>query len=147
MNQEEKQRISELMAEENLLCFTTMGEQWPTATIQAFAHTPELHVALIMQESSDRFQNIMRRPNVSYLIDNREHGDPTKFQVRRLAVRGIAQEVPRGSQEWEQLKALFLEKNPFEAPFFGRDTLRIVRVVPKQLKYVDGLSKPVVAEL
>ena len=41
----------------------------------------------------------------------------------------------------------FLKKNPFEEPFFGYDTLRMVRVTPKRISYANGLEDTFKAEL
>lgn len=35
---------------------------------------------------------------------------------------------------------IFLQKNPFEAPFFTYDALRMIRVAPKRVSYANGLA-------
>lgn len=71
-----------------------------------------------MLESSPKFHNILKRPNVTLHMDTRDTGDVRTFQLARAAIEGGAREVPRSSTEWETLKAVFLKKNPFEEPFF-----------------------------
>ena len=56
-------------------------------------------------------------------------------------------QVARDSAEWNELKESFLKKNPFEEPFFGYDTLRMVRVTPKRVSYANGLEDMFKAEL
>lgn len=137
----QRQKIADLLAKENLLVISTQGETWPTATMQAFAETPEFDVVLIMLESSVKFQNLLQRPNIALVIDDRDKGDIPTLQVTRVSIQGRAREVERKGDEWKDLQALFLKKNPFEAPFFSYDTLRMVRISPAQLSYAHGTSE------
>ena len=47
-------------------------------------------------------------------------GKLATFEIERASVQGEAVEAPRETAEWEKLKALFLKKNPFEAPILRR---------------------------
>jgi hypothetical protein len=40
-----------------------------------------------------------------------------------------------------------LKKNPFEAPFFSYDALRMVRVAPKRVSYANGVNDSFKAEM
>lgn len=146
MTGEEKSKITALMADEHVAVVTTVGEPWPTATLEAFAETSELDIVVIMGDKAERVANIAERPHVSFLIVNR-YGDVAKFQVKRLSGRGTASAVASGSEEWNHLKAIFLAKNPFEEPFFGNPTLKMFRIKPTQMKYADGLQPPFTVEL
>ena len=42
METEQKQKIAALLAKEHVAVVATLGEEWPTATMQAFAETPDL---------------------------------------------------------------------------------------------------------
>jgi hypothetical protein len=134
MDESQKQKLAELFAQEHVAVIVTQGEEWSTATLQAFAETPELDLLFIMGDTAEKFQNLLRRPKVTVIVDNRDVGDVSKFQVSRSLVQGIASEVGRGA-EWDTLKDLFLKKNPFEAPFFGNPALRMARVKPKRISY------------
>jgi hypothetical protein len=125
----------------------THGEEWPTATMQAFAETPDLDVILIMLESAPKFQNLLKRPKVSLLIDDRATGDVKILQVIRVSIQGVAREVEKRSTDWKELQAIFLKKNPFEEPFFGYDALRMVRVVPKRITYANGVAEHFTVDL
>ncbi len=148
MDAQQKQKLSELLAREHVLVFTTQGEEWPTATLQAFAETPDLHIVLIMLETSAKFQNLLKRPQVTVLVDSRSGGGSIeKFEVIRASLQGVAREVPKESAEWNELKALFLKKNPFEEPFFKYDALRMVRIAPRRVEYANGLADSFTAEV
>jgi hypothetical protein len=137
MDESQRQKLAELFAQEHVAVIVTQGEKWPTATLQAFAETPELDLLFIMGDTAEKFQNLRRRPEVTVMVDNRELGDISKFQIKRSVVQGIAGEVAKGA-EWDSLKEIFLEKNPFEAPFFGNPALRMVRVKPKRISYTGA---------
>jgi hypothetical protein len=87
-----------------------------------------------MGDTAERFQNLLRRPKVTVIVDTRDVGDVNTFQISRSVVQGIASEVAKGV-EWDSLKDLFLKKNPLEAAFFGNSALRLVRVTPKRISY------------
>jgi Pyridoxamine 5'-phosphate oxidase len=134
MNESQRQKLAELFAQEHVAVIVTQGEEWPTATLQAFAETPELDLLFIMGDTAEKFQNLLRRPKVAVIVDTRDVGDVNRFQVSRSVLQGIASEVAKGV-EWDSLKDLFLKKNPFEAPFFGNPALRMVRVKPRRISY------------
>jgi hypothetical protein len=137
MDESQRQKLVELFAQEHVAAIVTQGEEWPTITLQAFAETPELDLLFIMGDTAEKYQNLLRRPNVTVLIDTRDVGDINKFQISRSVVQGIAGEVAKGT-EWDSLKELFLKKNPFEAPFFGNPALRLVRIKPERISYTGA---------
>ena len=137
MDESQRRKLAELFAQEHAAVIVTQGEEWPTATLQAFAETPELDLLFIMGDTAEKFQNLLKRPKVTVMVDTRDIGDVSKFQISRSVVQGIAGEVAKGV-EWDSLKELFLKKNPFEAPFFGNPALRLVRVKPKRISYTGA---------
>ena len=137
MDESQRQKLAELFAQEHVAAIVTQGEEWPTITLQAFAETPELDLLFIMGDTAEKFQNLLKRPKVTVMVDTRDVGDVNKFQISRSVVQGIAGEVAKGA-EWDSLKDLFLKKKPFEAPFFGNPALRLVRVKPKRISYTGA---------
>ena len=146
LNAEQKQKLASLLAQEHVAVVTTQGDEWPTATMQAFAETDTIEIILIMLESAPKFLNLQKRPNLTVHVDTRDSGDVRSFQIIRAWIEGVAREVPRGGTEWESSKATFLKKNPFEEPFFKYDTLRMIRVIPKRVSYANGLGDSFKAE-
>lgn len=143
---EQKQKLADLFSKEHVAVLITQGENWPTGTMQAFAETEDLDVLFIVGATAEKYVNAMKRPNVTVLVDTRDVGDVPTFQVARASIQGIASEVQRNGPEWETLKAVFLKKNPFEAPFFGNEALRMMRVKPKRISYANGLQDSFKAE-
>src|SRR5258708_1216290 len=125
----QRQKLVELFAQEHVAVLVTQGEEWPTATLQAFAETPELDLLFIMGDTAEKFQNLLRRPQVTVIVDTRDKGDVSKFQISRSVVQGIAGEVA---------KDIFLQKNPFEGAFFANPALRMVRVQSKRISYTGA---------
>ncbi len=135
MEAAQKERLAALLAEVQVAILVTQGEQWPTATMQAFAETPEFDLLFIMNDTSEKFQNLLKHPHVSVYLDAREKGKVETFEISRVLIQGVASEIPRDTAEWEAMKEIFLKKAPFEAPFFKYPTLRMMRVRPKRLSY------------
>jgi hypothetical protein len=143
----QKERVAALLAQAQVAIIITQGEQWPTATMQAFAETPELDLIFIMNDTADKFQNALRNPHVTAYLDTREKGKVETFEISRLMIQGVATEVPRDGAEWNRLKDVFLKKSPFEAPFFKYPTLRMITVKPKRLSYSGADRHAFKAEL
>jgi general stress protein 26 len=135
---EQKAKLVSLLAQQHVAVIVTQGGQWPTATLQAFAETDAMDLIFIMGADADKFQNLIRNPNVTVLVDAREVGDVAKFQVVRASIQGAAEEVAKNGGQWEPLKEIFLKKNPFEAPFFASDKLRMIRVRAKRISYAGA---------
>ena len=120
----QKEKLAVLLAQEHLAVLVTQGEKWPTANLQAFAETPEFDLLFIMGGNADKYQNLLKHPEATVLVDNRDVGKVPTFEIVRAWMQGIASDVARGGAEWESLKGIFLKKNPFEEPFFKNDGLR-----------------------
>ena len=146
MTAEEKAKLADLLAKEHVAVVITQGEQWPTGTMQAFAETDRLEILFIMGETAEKYQNLLKRPNTTVLVDTRDVGNVPTFDVARASIQGVAEQVQRDGPEWERLKEVFLKKNPFEAPFFGNPALRMVRIKPKRISYANGLKDSFKAE-
>jgi pyridoxamine 5'-phosphate oxidase-like protein len=138
MEPTQREKLTALLTQEQTAVLVTQGEKWPTVNLQAFAATPDLEILFIMNETTEKFQNIRKRSEVAVLVDTRDVGTIPTFEIARAWIKGIAAEVPRGN-EFQSLRALFLGKNPFEAPFFELDTMRMIRIRPKQVSYAFGL--------
>jgi general stress protein 26 len=128
----QKEKLAALLAEVQVAILVTQGEQWPTATMQAFAETSEFDLLFIMNDSSEKFQNLLKHPYVSVYLDAREKGKVETFEISRVLIQGVASEIPRDTAEWEAMKEIFLK---IESPFFKFPTLRMMRVRPKRLSY------------
>jgi general stress protein 26 len=140
VNAEQKQKLLNLFGQEQVAVLITQGEQWPTGTMQAFAETPDLDLLFIMRFSAEKFENLTRRPKVTVLVDTRDIGTVASFEIARASVQGDAVEVPRDTTEWHAMKAAFLKKNPFEAPFFDNSAIRMVRIKPRRISYANGIK-------
>ncbi len=147
MNDEQKRKMLELLGQEHVAVLITQGDQWPTGTMQAFAETEDLDLLFIMRHGVEKYQNLVKHPKATVLVDTRDAGNVPTFEITRASIQGEAAEVPRDSADWERCKESFLKKNPFEAPFFGSDTLRMMRIKPRRISYAAGLKDTFWVEL
>jgi len=134
----QKDRLAALLSEVQVAILVTQGENWPTATMQAFAETPELDLLFIMNDATEKFQNLLKHPYVTVFIDAREKGKVETFEISRALIQGVAIEIMRDSAEWDAMKEVFLKKSPFETPFFKYPTLRMMRVKPSRVSYAGA---------
>ena len=142
----QKEKLAALLSQEHVAVLVTQGEKWPTANLQAFAETPQFELLFIMGGNADKYQNLLKRPEATVQVDNRDVGKVPTFEIARTWIQGVAGDVARGSAEWESLKAIFLKKNPFEEPFFKNDGLRMIRIRPTRVSYASGLRDTFKAE-
>jgi len=140
MEAAQRAKLAALLTKEQTAVLVTQGEKWPTANLQAFAATADLEILFIMSQAAEKFQNLVKRPEVTVLVDTRDTGTVATFEIARAWMQGVAAEVPRGA-EFDSLKAFFLNKNPFERPFFEHDTMRMIRIKPKRVSYAYGLTE------
>jgi general stress protein 26 len=139
LDETQQKKLAKLFDAQHVAVLVTDGDEWPTATLQAFGETEDLDLIFIMNESAEKFQNLIKRPKATVLIDTRDSGDIETFRVTRAVMQTIASDVQRDSAEWNSLKAAFLKKNPFEAPFFNAPTLRMIRLKGVRVSYAgDG---------
>src|SRR5216684_7036027 len=143
---EQRQKLANLFAKQHLAVLITQGAEWTTGTMQAFAETADLDLLFIMGGDAEKYQNALERPNVTVMVDTRDQGKLETFEITRASIQGVAGEVARGGAEWEKLKVVFLHKNPFEAPFFANDGLRMMRIKPRRVSYASGLKDAFKAE-
>jgi hypothetical protein len=106
--------------------------------MQAFAETPELDLLFIMNDATEKFQNLLKHPYVTVFIDAREKGKVETFEISRALIQAVAIEIERDGAEWDAMKKVFLKKSPFEAPFFKFPTLRMMRVKPSRVSYAGA---------
>ncbi|HZC45893.1 MAG TPA: pyridoxamine 5'-phosphate oxidase family protein, partial [Candidatus Acidoferrum sp.] len=74
MEAAQKERLAALLAEVQVAILVTQGDPWPTATMQAFAETPEFDLLFIMNDASEKFQNLLKHPYVTAYLNAREKG-------------------------------------------------------------------------
>lgn len=138
MDSAQRELLANLLAAQKVAVLVTQGDEYPTATMQAFAETPELDLLFIVNEGSFKHSNVTVRPKVAVLVDTRDTGDIATFKVSRAIIDGVVSEVPRGSDAWRQYEEMFLKKAPFEAPFFKHPTLRMLKVTPRRVSYAGA---------
>ena len=125
----------------------TQGAEWATGTMQAYAETDACEIIFIVAANAEKYENAVKRPRVTVMVDTRSQGAlPETFQIARISMQGVASEIPPGGAEWDRLKAVFLRKNPFEAPFFSNPALRMLLVKPQRVSYANGLQDSFKAE-
>jgi hypothetical protein len=138
MEPAQREKLTALLSQQHLAVIVTHGDEWPTATLQAFAETPELDLLFIMIDTAEKYLNLIKHPKVTVLIDSRHNLEVSNLDIVRTVIQGVAEEIPFASETAAPLKALFLKKNPFEEPYFGHPALRLVRIKPVRVSYTHG---------
>ncbi len=56
MTEEQRKQIAAVMAAEHVAYMTTLGDEWLTATREAFVETPELDIVMVMGNRRTAFK-------------------------------------------------------------------------------------------
>jgi hypothetical protein len=92
---EQKQKLAAVFAKEHLGVLITQGEEWATGTMQAFAETDALEIIFIMAANAEKYENVLKRPRVTVMVDTRSQGaSPETFQIARVSMQGTAHDIP-----------------------------------------------------
>jgi general stress protein 26 len=96
-------------------------------------------IFLVTSRSTKKFQNCLRNPNVSLLIDTREDdAQQNREQVKALTVEGICHVVEETTVE-EQLRAAFVKRCPHVRKLIHHPDSAILRVRVQSFLLLDGV--------
>ena len=93
----QKEKLAALLAQEHVAVLVTQGDKWPTANLQAFAETPEFDLLFIMGANVDKYQNLLKHPEATVPVDNRDVGKVPTFEITRAWMQGRRER--RGARE------------------------------------------------
>jgi hypothetical protein len=86
-------------------------------------------------------QDILKDPRVSLMIAETDTGEKDPQTLARVSIRGEAVAVPSTDLEYEEAKAVYLEKFPEAAFNFTLGDFAIYKIVPRTARYVAGFGK------
>jgi heme iron utilization protein len=120
-------RLKELFNTQKLAALATQEADHPYLSLMAFACTEDLKGLIVATKRGTRkYANIVERPGVSFMIDNRmNHGEVFKNATSVTGI-GRAEEVRDVGKN--ALSGLFLSRHPDLAPFVESPDCAIIRI-------------------
>lgn len=121
---------------------TTLAEGQPHTTVLAFLNTEADDVFLVSVPGTFKLRLLKRDPRCFFIIDER-----AKFIFERAIdwnytiLEMIAHQVPPDSPLYEEVRAAFILKNPFEASFFLMDGMEMLHLKCRDVVF-SGEPRP-----
>lgn len=107
----------------------TLAPEQPHTTVLAFLSTENDDVFLITFPETFKSRQLKRNPHCFFVMDER-----ATFTFERAIewnytiIEGQASLVPNGSAVFEEIRQAFIDKNPWEMPFFIREDLEMYHI-------------------
>lgn len=135
ISDELRERILAFMKAQRLTVISTVDREMskPEAAVIAFAEKESLELVFGTKNTTRKYKNIQKNPNVSFVI-----GWSDEFGT--LQYEGVAKELS-GSEAHEH-GTMMADKNEGARAFLARDDQRYFLVTPTWLRFVDKSKIP-----
>ena len=119
--------IQNLLNAQFLGVLATQGAEYPYSTLVGFAAADDLKTLFFATiQDTRKFQNILRQPLVSMLIDSRSNQAQDFKDAEALTVLGKAR-IEDGPQK-SDYEALYLKKHPYLRDFLENPNCAFIRL-------------------
>ena len=121
---------------------TVDGDQWPQASMVAYAVEPALGLIwLHLSRLAAHTENLIQNPNMSLVISEPDTGTGDPQTLARVALTGRIEPVDVESEEYARGKALYLQCFPAAEQRFGFADFTLFRMTPSLFRYVGGFGR------
>ncbi len=131
-------KIQSLVREKDICVLATVSENHPHCSLMAYMASEDCrNIYLVTSRSTKKFQNCLRNPRVSLLIDTREV-DSKHDQAKALTVEGICHVVENANED-DQLRLAFVQRCPHVRKLIEHPDSAIMRVQVQSFLLLDGV--------
>lgn len=142
MPSELQNRIQNLLAHQSLGVLGTSDSGHPYTSLVVYTELPNLaRLVFFTRQDRTKYRNLKSDSRVSMYIDSREklQRDPTS--VEGLSIVGVAWEIKRTSDQFQELTELYLKKNPHMESFVKHSDASLFRINVETYKYVVNFDE------
>lgn len=119
--------VRQVLGARGVAVLATQGEEYPHVCLVAFAVTDDLEqIVFATSRTTRKYGNIQKNDRVTILVDTRANNEEDFHEAAAVSARGRTEE-PAG-EEAGTLKALFLDRHPYLAPFLQAPTTALLRI-------------------
>ena len=119
--------IRDLLISQKFAVFSTQETEHPYLNLVAFAETHDLRTILFATTRSTRkYENLVSKPGVSLLVDNRSNDAADIHEAKALTIIGTASEVPLAQRP--TLDTAYLHKQPHMKDFLESHSTALIKV-------------------
>ncbi len=131
-----------LIAGTRIAHLATLRAGAPMASMTLYLPEPDLSALFIhVSRLAWHTQDLLKDPRCALSIAQADDGRADPFTLMRVTVRGTASQIPNGGEDFEKLKARWLEKFPEQEINFQLADFSFWRVAPADAHFVAGFGR------
>lgn len=134
--------LARLLRTQRIAAFGTLRDGAPLVSMILYAVSPDfkqfyIHASRLALHTQD----ILKDSRVSLMVAETDTGKKDPQTLARVSMRGEAVAVPPTDAEYQEAKAIYLEKFPQTDFNFTLGDFSIYRIAPRTARYVAGFGK------
>ncbi len=146
MNQNEREIITAVVNEQYFGILATATEKYPHLSIITYAITKDLQMILFSTPADTRkFQNIKKKPEVSFFIDNNTNKSENIFNATGIIINGTAEVLDKEGNK--DLLNIYCAKVSELSSFVNDSKNRLIGIRIKKLEIISNFQQVTAVEL
>lgn len=142
MDQESQEKLARLIRSQRVASLGTIRDGEPLVTMVLFSATADFSAFYFLaSQLAHHTQDIQKDPHIGLMIAEADLGMQDPQTLARLSLRGMAEVVPVGDEEFAIARTDYLRKFPDSEPLFGFKDFSLYRLKPKYIRYVAGFAR------
>jgi hypothetical protein len=134
--------LTRLIRTQRIAAFGTLRDGAPLVSMILYAVSSDFTAFYIhASRLALHTQDILKDPRVSLMIAETDTGEKDPQTLARVSIRGEAVAVPPTDADYEEAKAVYLEKFPEAAFNSTLGDFSIYKIAPRTARYVAGFGK------
>jgi nitroimidazol reductase NimA-like FMN-containing flavoprotein (pyridoxamine 5'-phosphate oxidase superfamily) len=132
-------KIKTLVRERDTCVLATVSGSTPHCSLMVYVSDDECRkIYMVSHRQTKKFQNLIKNPAVSLLIDTREEDTGTqRSQTKALTIHGVFQEMREGAEK-HVVRARLLERHPHLREFFDHPDAEVFSVKVESVQLLEG---------
>jgi putative heme iron utilization protein len=142
MDSQSRQSLARLLRDERIASLGTLFHGAPLVSMVLFSAAADgsaidMHVSRLAQHT----QGLLESGRVGLMIAEPDRDSRNPQTLARLSIQGEARPTPNDDPEFDDAKALYLEKFPTTALNFQLGDFLLVRILPHSARLVTGFGR------
>lgn len=142
MDTASEQQLARLIRKARIAALGTLHEGQPNLAMVAYAFAEDfsafyIHVSRLGKHTRDMEID----PHVSLLIAETDDSRPDPQTLARVSLQGVAEILPKGDQDYTQIKHLYLVRFPVSEALFNLGDFNLWRITPTGGRFVAGFAR------
>ena len=142
MNPDQTQSLHKLITTQPLAALGTVHEGEPFVSMVPFVIEPRsskfiIHVSTLAAHTKHMLENA----RVSLMVMAAPSPDVTAQATPRVTIQGVATQLDKASTEYEETKAVYVERFPQSLDLFGFADFSLFAIAPTSARFVAGFAQ------